>query len=104
MTLQQITSVVPTQPERRSLSRSARSMGIYVIGGRGTGKSRLMGRKIAPGDFLAGIPLGGTIDNFLDKVIRVLDPLPCVDPGSLLGSDYLCGYEREGERRCSVSP
>jgi hypothetical protein len=53
-------------------------MGIYLLAGRGTGKSRLLGRKIAMADFLAGIPqviidpVGATIDNFLDKVVRFL--------------------------------
>jgi D-arabinose 5-phosphate isomerase GutQ len=31
-------------------------MGIYLLAGRGTGKSRLMGRKIAMQDYLAGFP------------------------------------------------
>jgi hypothetical protein len=50
-------------------------MGIYLPAGRGTGKSRLLGRKIAIQDFLAGFPqvifdpVGATIDNFLDKVL-----------------------------------
>ena len=76
---------VPKEPERQTIPRSARSMGIYVLAGRGTGKSRLLGRKITMQDFLAGIlqvifdPIGATIDNFLDKVIRFLDPLPRVD-------------------------
>jgi hypothetical protein len=60
-------------------------MGIYLLAGRGTGKSRLLGRKIAMQDYVAGIPqaicdpVGATLDNFLDKVIRFLDPLPRVD-------------------------
>ena len=85
MTLQRTNQTIAKKPERRSLSRSSRSMGIYVLAGRGTGKSRLLGRKITMQDFLAGIlqvifdPIGATIDNFLDKVIRFLDPLPRVD-------------------------
>jgi hypothetical protein len=85
MTLQRSAPVVPKQPERRSISRSARSMGMYLLAGRGTGKSRLLGRKIAMQDFLAGIPqcvidpIGATIDNFLDKATRFLDPLPRAD-------------------------
>jgi hypothetical protein len=49
-------------------------MGILLLAGRGTGKSRLLGRKIAMQDFLAGFPqvicdpVGATIDNFLDTV------------------------------------
>jgi hypothetical protein len=70
MTLQRIAPVIPKQPEKRSLSRSSRSMGIYLLAGRGTGKSRMLGRKIAMQDFLAGFPqvifdpVGGTVDNF----------------------------------------
>lgn len=46
------------------------------MAGRGSGKSRLMGRAIAYDDFCSGVPLlifdpmGSTIDNFLDKVLR----------------------------------
>src|ERR687896_1190176 len=82
MTLQRITPVVPRKPERCSLSRSARSMGIYLLAGRGTGKSRLMGRKIAMQDYLAGFPqvifdpVGATIDNFLDAVTGFLQYIP----------------------------
>jgi hypothetical protein len=71
-----------TRPERRSLSRSSRSMGIYVLAGRGTGKSRMLGRKIAMQDYLPGFPqvvfdpVGATIDNFLDKVLRFLQQIP----------------------------
>jgi hypothetical protein len=85
MTLQRISPPPPKIPEKRSLSRSARSMGIYLLAGRGAGKSRLMGRKIAPGDFFAGVgqvifdPIGATIDNFLDKVIRFLQYIPATD-------------------------
>jgi hypothetical protein len=66
----------------RTLPASARVMGLYVLAGRGTGKSRLLGRKIAYGDFLAGIPqvifdpVGATIDNFLDKVTWFLHDYP----------------------------
>jgi hypothetical protein len=57
-------------------------MGIYVLAGRGTGKSRMLGRKIAMQDYLAGFPqvifdpVGATIDNFLDKVTRFLQAIP----------------------------
>jgi hypothetical protein len=70
------------KPARSALSRSSRSMGIYVLAGRGTGKSRLLGRKIAMQDFLAGFPqvifdpVGATIDNFLDKLTRFLQEIP----------------------------
>jgi hypothetical protein len=42
----------------------------------------MLGRKIAMQDYLAGFPqvifdpVGATIDNFLDKVIRFLEPIP----------------------------
>ncbi len=58
------------------LPDDARSMGIHIMAGKGSGKSRLMGRVIAWLDFLRGIPLvifdphGPTIDNFLDKIVR----------------------------------
>jgi hypothetical protein len=51
-------------------------MGIHIQAGKGSGKSRLMGRILAWLDFLRGIPViifdphGQTIDNFLDKIIR----------------------------------
>src|ERR671914_516346 len=73
----------------RTLPASARVMGLYVLAGRGTGKSRLLGRKIASGDFLAGIPqvifdpVGGTIDNFLDKVTWFLHDFPQLEPGPI---------------------
>ena len=58
------------------ISDQTRSMGIRIAAGKGSGKSRLMGRVIAWLDFLRGIPQvifdphGPTIDNFLDKLIR----------------------------------
>jgi hypothetical protein len=82
MTLARTSQAVVKKPERRSLSRSSRSMGIYLLAGRGTGKSRMLGRKIAMQDYLAGIPqvifdpVGGTIDNFLDSVVRFLQHIP----------------------------
>jgi hypothetical protein len=66
----------------RTLPASARVMGLYVLAGRGTGKSRLLGRRIAFGDFIAGIPqvifdpVGATIDNFLDSVVSFLQYIP----------------------------
>src|SRR5947209_9487005 len=59
------------------LPDNARNMGIHLVAGRGSGKSRLMGRVIAWLDFLRGFPLvvidpnGGCIDNFLDKLTRL---------------------------------
>jgi hypothetical protein len=81
---------VPKQPERRTITRSARSMGIYLLAGRGTGKSRLLGRKIAIQDFFAGFPqvifdpIGATIDNFLDKVLWFLADHPHLAPDGVL--------------------
>jgi hypothetical protein len=69
-------------PTAQTLSHSARSMGIYLLAGRGSGKSRIQGRVIAWQDYIAGIPqviidpLGATIDNFLDKVLRFLRYVP----------------------------
>jgi hypothetical protein len=59
------------------LPDDARSMGIHIQAGKGSGKSRLMGRLIAWLDFIRGVPLvifdphGPTIDNFLDKLTRL---------------------------------
>ena len=56
------------------LQDKARSMGIHLVAGKGSGKSRMMGRLIAWQDFVKSVPLvildpvGGTIDNFLDKL------------------------------------
>src|ERR671919_762503 len=68
------------QPEKKnqSLPLSARAMGMYILGPRGRDNPRLSGRVIAWQDYRAEIPLviidplGGTIDNFLDKLIRFL--------------------------------
>jgi hypothetical protein len=56
VTLQLASQSGVKKPKRSALSRGARSMGIYLLAGRGTGKSRLMGRKIAMQDYLAGFP------------------------------------------------
>ncbi len=56
------------------VSDQARSMGIHLQAGKGSGKSRLMGRIIGFFDFIRGFPVvifdphGSTIDNFLDKL------------------------------------
>ncbi len=66
-------------PQMLTLPAQSRSMGIHIMAGRGSGKSRLMGRGIAYHDIWSGIPLvnfdpmGSTIDNILDKFNR-LDP------------------------------
>jgi hypothetical protein len=59
------------------LADQARNMGIHMVSGKGSGKSRMLGRVIAWQDFIRGIPLvifdphGPTIDNFLDKLTRL---------------------------------
>ena len=58
------------------LPDAARSMGIYLVASKGSGKSRLMGRVICWQDFRKGRaqvildPNGPTIDNFLDKIAK----------------------------------
>jgi hypothetical protein len=59
------------------ISDNARSMGIHLMAGKGSGKSRMMGRLIGWLDFVRGFPQvifdphGPTIDNLLDKIIRM---------------------------------
>lgn len=59
------------------LPDNARSMGIHIMAGKGSGKSRLMGRILCWLDFIRGVPLvildpnGPSIDNFLDKLTRL---------------------------------
>jgi hypothetical protein len=80
----------------RTLPASARVMGLYLLAGKGTGKSRMLGRKIAFGDFLAGIPqvifdpVGTTIDNFLDKVLGFLQEHPQLAPDGVLERIVYC--------------
>lgn len=69
---------VPDKYQRNLLwiNDQARSMGIHIQAGKGSGKSRLMGRIIAWLDFIRGVPHvifdphGTTIDNFLDRIVR----------------------------------
>jgi hypothetical protein len=73
----------------RQVAHSARSRGVAAIGAPGVGKSRLCGRLLAMQDFVAAIPqvitdpIGGTIDNFLDKVLELQTYLPA-DEGKTL--------------------
>jgi hypothetical protein len=73
---------IEPEPHYRLISHSARTRGTAVIGAPGVGKSRLLGRVLAWGDFLSGIPqlicdpIGTTIDNFLHKLITELHYLP----------------------------
>lgn len=66
-----------TPPPVLRLPDTARSMGIYVLGGKGSGKSRLLGRVMAVQDCLRGVSqvvwdaAGSLIDNFLDKINRL---------------------------------
>lgn len=59
------------------LPDKSRNMGIHLMAGRGSGKSRLMGRVVGWNDFVRNIPLvildpaGPTIDNLLDKILRL---------------------------------
>lgn len=59
------------------ISDGARLNGIHILGGPGSGKSRLMGRVIAWMDFLRKVPLvmldptGGTWANFADRILRL---------------------------------
>lgn len=70
---------LPPPPHRAvvQLPDAARGMGIYLVAGRGSGKSRFLGRVIAAQDCWRGFPqviwdaAGGLIDNFLDKVRRL---------------------------------
>lgn len=54
-----------------------RTMGVHIMGSKGTGKSRLLGRVFSWFDFRRNFPLvlfdpdGSAIDNFLDKVLRL---------------------------------
>jgi hypothetical protein len=60
----------------RSISDSARRMGIHLCSGRGTGKTWLMSRILVPQDLLRRIPivvldpLGALVDGILDKARR----------------------------------
>src|SRR5919202_4845305 len=73
-----LSTALPQERKHRLLflPDHARSMGIHIMAGRGSGKSRLMGRMLVWPDFLRGVPTvvldpnGPTIDNFLDKLIR----------------------------------
>jgi hypothetical protein len=53
----------------------ARRNGIHILGGPGSGKSRALGRIVTWFDFVRGSPqivldpTGGTIDNFLDRML-----------------------------------
>jgi hypothetical protein len=74
-----LSPVVPAELARRLLflPDRSRSMGIHVMAGKGSGKSRLLGRMIVWQDFIRRVPLvvldphGPTIDNFLDQLTRL---------------------------------
>lgn len=62
----------------QTLADQARAMGVVIQAGRGTGKSRLIGRVLAWQDAVRGYPTilldptGGSLGNFLDKVLKLL--------------------------------
>jgi hypothetical protein len=66
----------------RVIKNSSRNMGIYCLGGRGTGKSWELSLAIAWQDYLAGIPqviydpLGTVSQYFCYKLVRTLTYLP----------------------------
>lgn len=72
-----VTFYQPVDKRSIFLPEAGRSMGIHVMAGKGSGKSRLLGRVLGWQDFINKRPLvifdpqGGTIDNFLDKLLRL---------------------------------
>jgi hypothetical protein len=66
----------------RAITNSSRNMGIYVLGGKGTGKSWVLSLVIALQDFLAKrpqvifVPSGSTGRYFLHKLVNILSYLP----------------------------
>jgi hypothetical protein len=58
-----------------------RNMGVHFVAGKGAGKSTVLAKVIAYMDFMFGVPLliidphGGTIDNFLDKLMYLPAPI-----------------------------
>lgn len=70
---------IPEAIRKRSIeiTDETRGSGIRIVGGKGSGKSRLVGRLLAFQDFLRGVPqiildpVGGTANNILDKVSRL---------------------------------
>lgn len=72
-----VTFFQPVNERSFFLPDDGRSMGIHVMAGKGSGKSRLLGRILGWQDFVNERPLvifdpqGGTIDNFLDKLVRL---------------------------------
>lgn len=69
LTSQQLASSIP-------LTDGGRLLGVHIMAGKGSGKSRLMGRLLAFQDLYRGVPLvildpnGPTINNLLDKLAR----------------------------------
>jgi hypothetical protein len=71
-------AVTPRKKQRTPcvLPAASRGMGIFFCATRGSGKSRALGRCLAWSDLTAGVPLviidpvGGTIDNLLDRIRR----------------------------------
>lgn len=72
-----VTFYQPVDERAFFLPDAGRSMGVHVMAGKGSGKSRLLGRILGWQDFVNERPLvifdpqGGTIDNFLDKLVQL---------------------------------
>lgn len=78
----QVFQWIPPNPKRTHvIPLETRKLGIVIIGGKGTGKSRVTAREILHQDFWQGVPsvvidpLGTISDEFLDKVLRTLHAL-----------------------------
>jgi hypothetical protein len=78
------------------VSPAALSRGILCCGAPGVGKSRFLGRRLAIKVFAAEIgqiiidPTGGTIDNFLDKVVELSTYLPRCEAAKLFARIVYC--------------
>ena len=78
--LQHLSPPQGVYPPAVILPDKARSMGIYIGAGRGSGKSRLLGRVLVWQDLMKGVPQividpnSQTIANVLDKVERLPEP------------------------------
>jgi hypothetical protein len=80
----------------REVAHSALSRGVVCFGAPGVGKSRFFGRVKAIQDFVAETPqviidpTGGTIDNFLDKVVEIQTYLPRCEGAKLFERIVYC--------------
>ncbi len=77
--LASIEELIPEFVRKRAIEIPdvTRASGVRIVGARGSGKSRLVGRLLSFQDFLRGVPqiiidpVGGTADNLLDKISRL---------------------------------